>query len=278
MLQRFHFVSKILVVIMAIFSLSSCGGTNLFQAASGKNSDEALLISAQQKINSGDYDDALEYLDQITSGFRQDPAVIQAIVGANLGKCGGLTFLELFENMGTAAAGSPMMMFMNMFQLQTVSPVHCYNAQIALESKYGTNSSARTTDINLYMAVLGIAKMGTYLRNIADADQDGATDATFTDACTNSNANITDSEVRQVGSGFGMLLDNLSSLIAATGGTSTLTDLDNIKTACGASCIITDPSAGSWNAASINTIRDILDHQDTGISTCADPTFVTCCP
>jgi hypothetical protein len=262
------------------FSLS-CGGTNLFNNTGNPDTEEALLEAGLKYINKGDYDSAITALDKITSAFRGTERVTKAVAAAYAGKC-GLTFFDFVNGLSSATASTPMLLFMNAFQNITVSPSYCDNAQAAIEARYGTNSALRSTDINFFLAVLGMAKVGAYLRDIADTDQDGAVDATFTSACTNNAANITDGEIKEVGSGLGLLLSNITAISAALAGNAAIAALNGLNTACGASCQITDPNSASWTggaAGSIMLIRRILDEQDFGIMTnCNDATLVTCCP
>lgn len=260
-----------------VFSLS-CGSQNLFQKLSDKDQDgeQALYETALKYINEGSYDDALTALDRITSAFRRDKKVVQAFAAAFSGKC-GFTLPSLFVNMGSVTATAPFKAMMDLFQNVSVQPPSCYHAQLVMEAVYTASSGVRTTDINFFMALLGIAKLGTYMRSVADVDQDGVRD--FEDTCDD--ANIDDPTIQQIGSGLGLLLDNISALSASLSGNAAVGALENLKTVCGDSCIITDPNSTVWDdgaGAARLMIRSILRNQDFGIGDCVDPTFATCCP
>jgi hypothetical protein len=122
------------------------------------------------------------------------------------------------------------------------------------------------------MAVLGMAKMGTYLRDAADTKQDGSADATY-NSCNS--ASITTDYLRQVISGMGLVLDNLVAVSAVlSGNSSALTDLETIKATCGAACSITDPNSASFDET---VTRVLLRSSDKGIETGSGCTFPVCC-
>lgn len=257
-----------------------CGG-NLFQMTSKKDSPEALYQDARNSLNSLDYDTAISKILEIQAkdlafyarcekvdGVKICPR--EDLAGAYASKC-GLNFVT-FVSALSSSSGSPFLYFMQKFQTVSVAPANCYEAQKVIES-FGT-SGARTSEQNLFMAVLGMAKIGTYLRDAADTDKDGTTDATF-DACSSSI--ISEEYDRQVISGMGLVIDNLAAVSAVlSGGSSALTDLETIKNTCGASCQITDPYSSSFNDTAV---RLLLKSSDKGVQTSSGCTFPGCtCP
>jgi hypothetical protein len=270
------FYLRLVLVFFLSFSLS-CGASNVFENTGNRETDQALLEAGIQYINDGDYDAAIRELEKITSSFRRTPRVVKAIAGAYAGKC-GMEFVQLINDIGGSSGTTPLMLLMNAFQSRVISPSDCNSAQIAIESVYGSVSAIRPTDLNFFLALLGMTKVGTYLRSIADADQDGAVDVTFTNACTDDDDNITDDEVKQVGSGMGLILDNITAITAAVSGSDALDALETLAGLCGASCTITDPNDAGWDAATVKVMRSVVAHEDFGIMTCNDPTLVGCCP
>jgi hypothetical protein len=280
MFPNFHIDSKKIyisarMILITLLSMTISCGANVYGPMSNTKTEEALLEAGIAYSNVKDYDNAIASLDQITSGFRQDPRVIKAVTGAYAGKC-GLDFLALVTAISTATSDTPLMMMMKAFQSVTVVPSYCYSAQLAMESKYGPTSAARPADINLFMAILGISKMGTYLRFDADKDQNGVVDGAYSDSCLP--ATISDADVKQVGTGLGLLLDNLTALSAAVSGNSAITALAALQAACGPTCVITNPNSASLNAAAVKIFRSMIKSVTFGIEACPDNPFVTCCP
>ncbi len=263
-----------IISILMLTSGMSCSA-NIYTDISNKSTEQALLEDAVKAINKGDYDGAIAYLGRITSSFRHEAKVSKTAAAAYAGKC-GLNFFDMITTISTATSDTPLMMLMKAFQTVTVTPASCDTAQTELESKYGTVSAARPTDINLFMAILGMAKMGTYLRSLADTDQNAIVDAGFADACAA--GTITDANTKEVGTGLGLLLDNISSLTAAVAGNGAITALAALQAACGASCVITDINSASWTVPNIKVIRSAIKSNTFGIQNCANAPFVTCCP
>lgn len=262
-------------MVAAGFSLSSCGG-NFFQLTAKKDTSEAIYQDARSALNNLDYDTAISKITELQTkdstfylrcekvdGIKICPR--EDLAGAYASKC-GLNFVNFVSSL-TSSSGSPFLFFMQKFKTIAVSPSNCYEAQKVIES-FSASSTGRTSEQNLFMAILGMAKMGTYLREVADIDQDGSTDATF-DSCDS--AKISDNSLRQVISGMGLVIDNLAAVSAVlSGSSSALTDLDTIKTTCGSACIITDPNSSSYNST---VVRNLLKSSDKGIEPSSGCTF-----
>lgn len=278
---------------LALFSslaLTSCGGSNYFKEAASKDSNEALYEDALKLIDQADYTGAINKFSQMSSDAQNSSDVQRSLAGAYAGRC-GLNFLDFVSNIG--GSGAPFSMFMSGFTNRTVAPTDCYTSQLTIESRFGDTAVTRTASngtsqgnsLNFFMAILGMSKIGTNLRSVADADQDGSVDAGF-DACLNTS--ITDDEVKQVGTGFAMVLDNFTA-ISSTLDPATSTLIDGISTTCAAltpnPCVITDPTSASWDAAAILAFRSLIKSNTIGIQNCsADnglnplPFPFDCCP
>ncbi|NUM59162.1 MAG: hypothetical protein HUU56_11050 [Bdellovibrionaceae bacterium] len=272
----------IFLLFLSIF-LGSCGG-NLFQLTAKKDTTEAVYQDMKVALNNLDYDTAIskalelqtkdssfylkcEKIDGMKICPRED------LAGAYASKC-GLNFVTFVSSL-TSSSGSPFLFFMQKFKSVTITPAMCYEAQKVIET-FGADSTSRTTEQNLFMAILGMAKMGTYLRDAADQDQDGSADSTY-DSCSSdvdpntSAKGISEEYLRQVVSGMGLVIDNLASVTAAlSGGSSALTALETIKNTCGAACSITDPNSSSFNPT---VTRNLLKSSDQGIETSSGCTF-----
>jgi hypothetical protein len=271
----FRFVSSLVVIL---FSLS-CGSDNLLKYTGSRDTDQARYEAARKFINDQDFASAVTELEKITSGFRDDPKFVQTLAGAYAGKCGLTNFLDFSAAIGGVSANTPMETLMGAFTATpSLSPNDCYNAQVALETKYGTNSASRSDDVNFFLALIGMARLGTQLRESADNDANGAIDGTFASACTNNATNLLDSEVRLIGSGLGLLIQNIAVVTANIAGSDALTDLALLAGVCGAACTITDPAVASWNAADLNLMRDMIETDTFGIMGCNNMDPTTCCP
>ncbi|MCB0367999.1 MAG: hypothetical protein KDD45_00825 [Bdellovibrionales bacterium] len=272
---------KFILIVLINIILTSCGG-NLFQLTAKKDTSEAIYQDAKMALDSLDYATAItkilelqtndntfylrcEKVDGVKICPRED------LAGAYASRC-GLNFVSFVSSL-TSSTGSPFLFTMQKFQTISVTPDQCYEAQKVIET-FGT-SAQRTSDQNLFMAILGLAKMGTYLRADADQDQDGSADAGYS-SCDASK--ISTNDLRQVMSGMGLVLDNLAAVTAVvSGNSSALTDLDTIKSTCGAPCAITDPESTAFNET---VTRMLLRSSDQGIEPSSGCTFagLDCCP
>ena len=276
MLRNFLSDSRFLKMGIAFsFTMVMSCSANILTDFSNKTTEEAYLENALKAINIGDYDGALGYLNSITSGYRHDPKVSKAAAAAYAGKC-GLNFFNMVTTISTATVDTPLMMLMKAFQLVNVTPLSCDMSQYEIEIKYGTTSASRPADINLFMSILGMAKMGTYLRALADTDQDTIVDPGFADACTV--PTISDANTIEIGTGLGLVLDNITALTAALAGNGAIVALQALQAACGANCTITDINSPSWNVVAVKVIRSAIKSSTFGIQGCANALFATCCP
>lgn len=280
--MRIKFYSKY-ALILFYFIAVGCGG-NLFQLTAKKDTSESIYQDARSALNSLDYDTAIAKLVELQTkdnafyvrcekvdGVKICPR--EDLAGAYASKC-GLNFVTFISSL-TSSSGSPFLFFMQKFQTITVSPANCYEAQKVIES-FGASSAERTSEQNLFMAILGMAKIGTYLRDVADINQDGTTDTDYDSCSSDVDAatqpqGISEDYLRHVISGMGLVIDNLAAVSAVlSGGSSALTDLQAIKDTCGAACVITDPNSASFNAT---VTRNLLKSSDKGVEPASGCTF-----
>lgn len=273
--MAFKSLFRLIGFAVTVAALSSCGG-NLFQLTAKKDTSEAIYQDARTALNNLDYDSAISKITELQAkdstfylrcekvdGIKICPR--EDLAGAYASKC-GLNFVNFVSSL-TSSSGSPFLFFMQKFKSIAVSPANCYEAQKVIET-FASSSGGRTSEQNLFMAILGMAKMGTYLREVADIDQDGSTDATF-DSCDSTK--ISDNSLRHVISGMGLVIDNLAAVSAVlSGNSSALTDLDTIKNTCGSACSITDPNSTSYNST---VVRNLLKSSDKGIEPSSGCTF-----
>lgn len=262
-------------MVVSLLSLSCNPSSNILKEISAKTSDEAIYEDALKLVDASDYAAAIDKILSTSASFQTNTAVRQTLAGAYAGKC-GLNFLNFVDSLSDAS-GPPFNFLMTSFTDVAVSPSDCYTSQTTTESTFGSTSSARAQDTNFFMAVLGLVKIGTYLRNVADPDQNGLADTAGFDSC--SDTSITDADVIQVGTGLGLLLDNLAAISSSMSSDSS-SGFADLQTACALidpnPCIITDPNSPNWTATSIKAMRSVIKSDSFGIEACA--LGLLCCP
>jgi hypothetical protein len=240
---------------------------------SNKTSDEALYEDAQNLVDDQDWDGALEKFAAMGSEFGARTDVIQSWAGAYAGKC-GLNFIDYFTALGDADL-STTTIFAYLRDAwvgnDAIDPTSCTLAQTKME-EISANPALRTAGQNLFMAVLGMVKIGVYLQHDRS-----------TDACS-----FTTSVTTEIATGLGLITSNLVYLTAALG-SGTITDaLDSVNSVCNnpafpaGTCGKTDPSDVTTSV--LDTFHDLLKTDPTnptaplGVGNCVDPTVTPCCP
>ncbi|MCX7977442.1 MAG: hypothetical protein N2578_00390 [Bdellovibrionaceae bacterium] len=271
------------LALMAQLLITGCSGYNQLKAMAPKNSDEALYEDALKAVNAGQYDSAISIINnQISLGFRSNPPVVRTLTSAYSGKC-GLDFLTFIEGIQSGGS-SPFALAMSGFTNASVVTSGCQNAQNTIENYFGTSPSQRTPSDNFFMAFLGLAKIGAMLRSKADVNQDGNVDTGF-DVCDS--GDISDNEIKYVGTGLGLLLQNITAVGAALGGAGSA--INALDTLCDSlpppnPCEITDVNSSNWTTGTMGTItmiRRLAASTSFGItagfcSNYSNP--ATCCP
>ncbi len=270
---------------------SSC--SNVLERFADVNTDAANYEEAQKKLNGGEYSEAEFYFSKLSPAFASNPEVKLQWASALAGQC-GYTFFSIFGSLGS---GDPLFLSaMKAFQQKSYSLDKCTAARLKLE-EISSDPALRSVDQNLFMLVLGFARIGGALRNDADIDSignlgDGAMDGGF-NACTvgagnNADGELSDAEIDEVILGLGLVLQNLTFVSAAIGGGAD--SITEISDACGAltpvplpvnPCTITDSS--QITGAVRTAIRQIVHTNNTnptmplGIGGCNNADVTTCC-
>lgn len=262
--------SKRTLLILSLMSLTSCGG-NLFEAMSGKTSREAVMEEIRKLTDAQQFSDAIALIEANPdiAPTREEKFLFAS---SYAGAC-GLTFASLFTSLATAS-GSPMEFAKNAFLTRAVVPANCYEAQQIIES-IGA-AGVRSSSENVAMFMIGLAKVGTYLKNRADNDGNGVLDVGY-DSCDNTD--LPRADIKQIITGFGLMIENIAALgTNLSGGMSS--SISSLATACatlGISCNVTNPSGISDGDA--DSFRDAIKSDrtsDFGIETC--PISPACCP
>ncbi|XGC80216.1 hypothetical protein ACES2L_12870 [Bdellovibrio bacteriovorus] len=285
---------RIFIIFLSAVLTTSCGDPNLLTEFSQTDSDEALWVDAKKHIDDLEWEAAIDIIEnQMSAGFKARTEVKEGLAGAYVGKC-GLTFLEIVTGMTDAPSSNLFEYFMGIFKDMELDPDSCETA-IEIIQSLGTVSQ-RTQDQNLFLAILGIARLGVTLSYKLDqVDHDGQIDAD-SNVCTNNDAlspwplapvairqvmpretlnahYLTDDDMRKVVSGFGLILENLAALTAAIGNDSdTITALDSFKEDCedmsGDTCDITNPDDVDSDLMKY-AFRVFMDTSDVGFGTCS---------
>lgn len=296
---------NILILVVCLGLTASCDKPNVFEDFSSKDSDEALYIDAQKDIDNLDWDGAIDILEnKLSSGFKARRDVINTRAGAYAGKC-GIKFSTLVNSLKNAS-GSASNIFpfiMQIFSGVSVTPSACDQA-ITLMQSIGA-VGVRTADENLFISVLGLARVATTLASKIDTNGDGSADA-GTNVCDDWVAGVplnpwtaadapldswlpplaqpphflTDGEVKKIAAGLGLITENLTALGDVIGGSNNLiTAVDTINTACtglGITCTATDPTA--ITAQVVYGFRILLDTSAQGFGTCDTSTSLPAAP
>lgn len=275
----------------------SCGGSNYLSEMSSKTSDEALYNEALKLVDQKKYDEALSYIARMSEEAQTYTPVVQTVAGIYAGKC-GLDFLDFVSKIGDSEP--PFKLFMKGFRGTSLAMEHCQTAQDIIEDYLGDSAVVRVTNlgedvggnVNTFMAILGMTKIGGQLRAVADQDGsggngDGSVDASF-NACQTTS--ITDTQVAQVGTGFALILDNFAT-IAAVLSDDNSNLLEGMQTLCSSfpggtnPCAIAKISDPAWsNPGVLLAIRGMIRSKDVGIQNCLNdgagmgPHPFNCCP
>jgi len=228
------------LVFAYIFFISSCS-VNVLDGLASKTSDEYLIEEAIKANNAENYDLAITIITtKISSTGQQLVQVKELLAGAYAGKC-GLNFAEYATSFMETVSTAPFKIMMTPFVGALTDVDYCKLALTKMESI--GSSAQRTANQNTFVAILGLALMGTALRQYADiapALGDGTADVNL---CV---AGVTDSQIEDVIIGFGYFTLNISYVSASLLGSSSFTALNNISALCtvnaGASCSTTDPT------------------------------------
>lgn len=277
----------ITMILLPVFVLTGC--SNLYTPLANKLSNEARYEEALKYLNDANYDAAVTEFEALSADFLTDSKVRVYYASALAGKC-GFSFAGFLDFLGAAdfSTNPFMKSLMNQFTGRTVRPEFCTAAEAQIKAIWATQTP--TSSQQFFMVMLSMSKMGAYLRNKADLDGtdnlgDDSTDGTF-NTCTDSDANLTDAEVKEVVTGFSLMLLNITGFLGSFSG-GTATAIASIDAAC---ALMTPNPCGTTEAANVTadmvaSMRDILATNvaytpvPLGIGSCTLPTLIgDCCP
>lgn len=252
---------KGLACVLLLFANLSCS-VNALKDFADTTTDQALLEDAKTSLDNSDYSTALADIASMTSSYATSADVLRVKAAAYGGLCGFnfLTFVQAFSAIGATRL---MPFLLAEFPTSSTAAIdYCVDAQNTMEA-IGTISE-RTTNDNLFLAMISLAKIGAILSYY---DGNGtATVNTNYDACTDPSpesrtqgGSISDSDAREIGSGLSLAYLNLSAVASSVNlGSGQLADMTTVCTALGANdfCSITDPTA--FTATEVKAIRSLV--------------------
>lgn len=278
------------IALSFMLILSAC--SNVLEPTAGKATDDALYEDAIKAMNNKDYTTALAKFSSMSGGYKAKSKVLENWGYAYAGDC-GLDFISYFNQLSSASMGATTFFkyLMNAWTGIAIKPASCRAAEDKIKELWAANGT--TASQQLFMSVLGLVKMGVYLRSKADIDGagglgDGSVDAAFgggtgagQGACTSTAGahNLIKADVQEIVTGLSLFVQNVAGLSASL--SSDLQDsLDDLDLACQAlspnPCATTDVSGVT--DPMVDSMRDLLATQPIGIGPCMNPMVSACCP
>lgn len=251
------------IIILAIF-VTSCN-QNLLSDVSSKSSDEYLYEEAAKSNNTQNYDSTINIITAKMSASYQNLAKSKELLAsAYAGKC-GFNFLNFVDSLSKATSTAPFMLMMKPFVSVSIDASYCKLAISTME-KIGS-TVVRTSSQNMFVAILGLALMGTSLRQYADKTPTLGNGIIDVNLCTT----VTSSQIEDVIVGFGHFSLNLSFVSASLIGSGSLSSLTGLNLVCstqaGVSCAVTDLSSLSSanRTLLVSFFRSLLNTSQYGV-------------
>ena len=262
--------SHFFVALLVMLSITTISCRNMFAELADKEADAALHYEAKRLLNSRNYTEAIDILEQdMSANYFQRRDVQRTLASAYVGRC-GLDFLGLAT--GIIAAGgtnSPMDVALNHMKAAT-SEADCLEAENIMRA-VSENSDGILSDNNddaFFMTFISLAKVGAILARIGDAGNDGVIDGGF-DACA-----IADADTREIGSALTLIYNNISAT-----GSDIASHLGSFSTVCSnpavqaaGTCAKTDPT--TFSAGELDMLRGVVNYSPFGVG--ADVAYTIC--
>lgn len=261
---------KALIILACLPLLSGFSGcTNIFEEASGKESDEAYEYEAAMLADRKDWTGAITAIGKMTPGAQARRNTQGTLASYYAGRC-GLDLLGLAISVADGISANKLwpVLLSSMKGHNAADLADCQQAeQILLTIE--PLASSRSSEENVLLAFIEFAKMGViFSSSNADLDGDGALDAAF-NACSTSD--ISDSAVQHLGTGLILGATSLtaSGSTAAADAVSAVTVMCNaVDTFLGSSdfCDSTDPS--DFTGVKLLALRSLIKSNEIGFNTC----------
>jgi hypothetical protein len=263
----------LLIIVIVLVSIVNASCYNALSGTSSKTTDAAIYEDGIKALNNLEYDQAIVYFESLGAEYLSRTEVRINYAGALAGKC-GFNFINYFTQLGTPITGSTFLGLMNQWTSVSTNAnaANSSNRQYCVQAENVVKAITPTVTIrdasqSLFLFLLGLAKIGIYLKETADPTGTGSGQwsvALPTDgAC--SETNLPKAAVKEIVAGLGMAFLNLTNIAAVLSGA-------NIDTAAlTAACTTITPSpCGIENSSDVTdamviATRTVLNFSATGV-------------
>lgn len=260
--------------ILAFFILNILGCENILKETAKKDTRDAVYYEAKKAMDRKDYDSALTLLVSLGPTYLAQRDVASVYASAYSGRC-GLDFVGLMSDLQNVGSSPTVFLYlMGLFPNGSDSKItDCVLAEGILKNI--GDETQRNADENVLMGLSSLTKVGTILNRYADADNDGAADASF-DSCDATD--LPDSAVGEIGTGIALSILSISA-VSSSLSSSTFTSISALCSAApGLSVFCTTTDKNSYSALELKVLRAAIGSTDFGIASCAGALVTCICP
>jgi hypothetical protein len=179
---RYGSNSKLVLLVLLCLSQLNLSCANVFSEMAIKDTDKAKLYEANKLVGRGDWDGALLQINGLTAAVQATREVKSLSASAYAGKC-GLDFMSLLNSINTAGSNRFFQTLANSMKGTTpAKAAHCYTAEQLMLS-ISSSAASRTSQENLFLSILELARIGAIVAANGDVNADGTLDVGY-DPCT----------------------------------------------------------------------------------------------
>lgn len=262
---------------LIFFAVSLTGCPNAFQESAQRTTNEAVYFAAQRDLDASNYGSAITKLLSLSTSYKTKREVVATIASAYAGRC-GLSFLTLVQQISDNPGSRLFPLLLSNFRNASSGNIaDCIEGERWMRTLAPTNVfTDLTSDENVMLAMLSLAKIGSALGTYGDLNHDGTVDAGFSSCNT---AMLPDATAREIGTGMTLAI----AALAASGANIGAAAFSSISTTCSSLpsgfnfCTIYAPADFTVNQ--VKALNGMTRAQDAvGLGTCADTTANCVCP
>lgn len=265
---------KFFIFVFLISFITGGCSNNLLKDFGSKSNDDSLLFDAQTAVNAQRYDEAIAIITQQVSANGQTKInARELLASAYAGKC-GLNFLNYVDALSNSSSTAAFKMMSAPFVGVAVNPPYCLSSLQTLDL-IGP-SAQRTTDQNIFAAVVGMVLLGSATRLYTDNNPlngDGTQDT------VNASCGMTNTQIDYVVLGYAYMAQNFTYLSGSQISSGAQSEIGEAITICqniagSGVCNNTDPNQVS--SVMRDTMKDLLNTQEYGVGTAngSDPLLI----
>lgn len=277
-------ISWIGLLSVFLLSIISCSG-NVLETFGDKDTDQAKYIEALKLINKSQYNDAITILLSMSTEYQAKREVKALAASAYAGR-GGLTFLTLIEAFQNPGGVRLYPFLVQGFIGATAAKSTDLNTAAGLIDTISANPANRTSDENVFAALIYLGEAGSVLNTYLDNDNNGTLDGTFVDACIDADNPGTSIDDANVGV-YGMALLNFLKVLpyidnfasGVLGSLASCADIEGLNALLTGICAIDDPV--NYTANHIAGFRSLIKEDNLvgmGVSCTGDVSACNCPP